>query len=108
MYTLIRLRDGTIMEAVVLANKQSRMRLAVAGRKDAMELQLCGLDWFDERNEPVQFGFLQIGRASCRERGVDLGGRRIIKKRKKKEGNKEHRLHLYDGDSETGQTLGRQ
>jgi len=57
MYTLIRLRDGTIMEAVVLANKQSRMRLAVAGRKDAMELQLCGLDWFDERNEPVQFGF---------------------------------------------------
>jgi hypothetical protein len=58
MYTLIRLRDGTIMEAVVLANKQSRMRLAVAGRKDAMELQLCGLDWFDERNEPVQFGFL--------------------------------------------------
>src|SRR6266850_5882236 len=26
----------------------------------------------------------QIGRASCRERGVDLGGRRIIKKKKKK------------------------
>ena len=25
----------------------------------------------------------QIGRASCRERGVDLGGRRIIKKKKK-------------------------
>src|SRR2546430_17429733 len=24
----------------------------------------------------------QIGRASCRERGVDLGGRRIIKKKK--------------------------
>src|SRR2546429_3549995 len=26
----------------------------------------------------------QIGRASCRERGVDLGGRRIIKKKKKR------------------------
>src|SRR2546422_9411890 len=26
----------------------------------------------------------EIGRASCRERGVDLGGRRIIKKKKKK------------------------
>src|SRR5256885_7779024 len=26
----------------------------------------------------------KIGRASCRERGVDLGGRRIIKKKKKK------------------------
>src|SRR6266480_7143166 len=30
-----------------------------------------------------------IGRASCRERGVDLGGRRIIKK-KKKQKNKSH------------------
>src|SRR2546430_9146863 len=27
----------------------------------------------------------KIGRASCRERGVDLGGRRIIKKKKKVE-----------------------
>src|SRR5256885_16277736 len=27
----------------------------------------------------------QIGRASCREKSVDLGGRRIIKKKKKKE-----------------------
>src|SRR2546425_9989412 len=27
-------------------------------------------------------GVEQIGRASCRERGVDLGGRRIIKKKK--------------------------
>src|SRR5256884_4273229 len=26
---------------------------------------------------------IKIGRASCRERGVDLGGRRIIKKKKK-------------------------
>src|SRR5256885_2976215 len=26
----------------------------------------------------------EIGRASCRERSVDLGGRRIIKKKKKK------------------------
>src|SRR2546422_8398107 len=27
---------------------------------------------------------LEIGRASCRERGVDLGGRRIIKKKKRR------------------------
>src|SRR6266511_5035687 len=27
---------------------------------------------------------VEIGRASCRERGVDLGGRRIIKKKKQK------------------------
>src|SRR2546422_10118089 len=29
----------------------------------------------------------EIGRASCREKSVDLGGRRIIKKKKKEEGN---------------------
>src|SRR5215475_15676261 len=29
----------------------------------------------------------EIGRASCRERSVDLGGRRIIKKKKKKKKN---------------------
>src|SRR5256885_16179104 len=29
-------------------------------------------------------GWFKIGRASCRERGVDLGGRRIIKKKKKR------------------------
>src|SRR3989449_11763673 len=28
---------------------------------------------------------VQIGRASCREKSVDLGGRRIIKKKKNKE-----------------------
>src|SRR5205085_8077678 len=30
----------------------------------------------------------QIGRASCREKSVDLGGRRIIKKKKKKKKKK--------------------
>src|SRR3546814_15671401 len=30
----------------------------------------------------------EIGRASCRERGVDLGGRRLMKKQKKKQQKK--------------------
>src|SRR5690606_40917595 len=34
---------------------------------------------------PTDIEVQQIGRASCRERGVDLGGRRISKKKKKKE-----------------------
>ncbi len=58
MYTLIRLPDGNIVEAVVLARTRSRMRLAAAGYTDVVELRLCGLDWLDEGNEPVQFGFL--------------------------------------------------
>ncbi|MGB7763378.1 MAG: hypothetical protein WBL61_26320 [Bryobacteraceae bacterium] len=58
MYTLIRLHDGRVLEAVVLSNTRSRMRLAAAGLKDAVELRLCGSNWSDERNEPVEFGFL--------------------------------------------------
>jgi len=58
MYTLIRLLDGSVMEAVVLAKTQSRMRLAVAGLNDAVELRHCQMDWLDESNEPVEFGFL--------------------------------------------------
>jgi hypothetical protein len=58
MYTLILLHDGGAAEALVLANTRSWMRLAVAGRKDAVELQLFGLNWFDEHNKPVEFGFM--------------------------------------------------
>lgn len=58
MYTLIRRRDGSVIEAAVLANTRSWMRLAAAGSSDAVELQLRGLDWVDERDEPVQFEFL--------------------------------------------------
>jgi len=58
MYTLILLNDGCAADALVLANTRSRMRLAVAGRKDAVELQLFGPTWYDEHNEPVQFGFM--------------------------------------------------
>src|ERR1039457_7430362 len=35
--------------------------------------------------EPPKNLRIQIGRASCREKSVDLGGRRIIKKKKKKQ-----------------------
>ena len=34
--------------------------------------------------------FIEIGRASCREKSVDLGGRRIIKKKKKKINQNSH------------------
>jgi len=58
MYTLIRLCDGSTVEAFVLAKTQSRMRLAVAGLNDAVELRHCAMDWLDESDEPVEFGFL--------------------------------------------------
>jgi len=58
MQTVIRQRDGSIVEAIVLDITRSRIRLAPVGLDDAIELRRYGLDWLDERNEPVQFGFL--------------------------------------------------
>src|SRR2546422_11748883 len=40
------------------------------------------------RAVPGTWSGTEIGRASCRERGVDLGGRRIIKKKKKRRNSK--------------------
>src|SRR3712207_9030368 len=45
-------------------------------------VRVLGLDPQADRRR-----LLQIGRASCRERGVDLGGRRIIKKKKQDPSN---------------------
>src|SRR3990167_6607354 len=43
------------------------------------EMNLREYEIQNRHNEKVR----EIGRASCRERSVDLGGRRIIKKKKK-------------------------
>src|SRR5450432_4756624 len=56
--------------------------------------------WF-ERLACGFFQLVQIGRASCRERGVDLGGRRIIKKKKKKKKQKRKRRKIINKKKET-------
>src|SRR5256885_7237960 len=49
--------------------------------RDAMEFYFVHVEAEEEHGDNAE---AEIGRASCRERGVDLGGRRIIKKKKKK------------------------
>src|SRR4030066_1737198 len=44
--------------------------------RDRLGVRTAALDRYQRRD-----GFVKIGRASCRERSVDLGGRRIIKKK---------------------------
>lgn len=58
MYTVIRQRDGSLVEAVVLDIRRSRIRLATVGLDDEIQLRRYGLDWLDDRDEPVEFGFL--------------------------------------------------
>src|SRR5208283_5990793 len=63
--------------------------------RDVTGVQTCALpiSWVNgtplgvgtiSRGPPRGAAGAEIGRASCREKSVDLGGRRIIKKKKKK------------------------
>src|SRR2546422_11561447 len=54
----------------------TRHVIAVAGEADAERLNRSILDYIAQKN--------QIGRASCKGKSVDLGGRRIIKKKKRR------------------------
>jgi hypothetical protein len=78
MYLLIRYPVGIIVEAVVLAKGRSRMRAAVAGFPDTIELKRSGAQWFTETGEPIEFDFLMSNAypaenvASSRPAGVVL------------------------------------
>jgi hypothetical protein len=58
MYTLIRFASGVIVEGVVLAKGRNRVRAAVAGFSDTIELRRSGLQWLTATGEPVEFDFL--------------------------------------------------
>src|SRR5256885_6712568 len=79
---LERHEDGAHLAAAADADDM-RIRDIVCGRSRARGApterldEVGGLDPFAERIRR------EIGRASCREKSVDLGGRRIIKKKKK-------------------------
>src|SRR3989454_2820246 len=62
---------GASVKVEVEAIEGCKRRLAVEAPADVVQKE-----W--ER------AYVRIGRASCRERSVDLGGRRIIKKKKKR------------------------
>ncbi|MGA1997698.1 MAG: hypothetical protein ABSH45_18170 [Bryobacteraceae bacterium] len=65
MYLLIRYPIGIIVEALVLAQKRNRMRVAAAGFPDIIELRRSGAQWFAASGQPVEFDFLM----SCSQQG---------------------------------------
>lgn len=56
MYTLLVFPNGRRADAVVLSSEPGRLRLAVAGRSDAVELKEVGGRWLNESGIPVEFG----------------------------------------------------
>ena len=58
MHMLIRYPVGIIVEAVVLAKGKNRLRVAMAGFSDTIELRRSGSRWFAPARQPVEFEFL--------------------------------------------------
>lgn len=56
MYLLLSYLSGVTVEAVILARAKNRMRVAVAGLSDTIELKCSGSQWFADR-QPVVFDF---------------------------------------------------
>ncbi len=56
MFTLLVFPGGRRADAVVLSREAGRMRLAIAGRTDAVELTEAGGRWLTDSGVPVEFG----------------------------------------------------
>jgi hypothetical protein len=67
MYTLIRFSGGVIVEAMVLAAETDRMRMAVAGFADALELNRLNSEWVTEDGQTVELDFLLDAARGARE-----------------------------------------
>jgi hypothetical protein len=62
MYLLIRYPGGIIVEGVMLAKGTNRLRVAVAGFPDTVELKRAGALWSTDGGEQVEFDFLMADR----------------------------------------------
>jgi len=58
MYLLIRYPSDILVEAVALAKGKNRIRVAIAGFPDTLELRRSGEHWFTETGQLVEFEFL--------------------------------------------------
>ena len=58
MYLLIRYPGGVIAEGAVLATGRNRLRVAVAGLPDTIELKRARSGWTAAGRIPVEFDFL--------------------------------------------------
>jgi hypothetical protein len=58
MYLLIRYPGGVIAEGAVLATGRNRLRVAVAGLPDTIELKRAGSGWVAAGHMQVEFDFL--------------------------------------------------
>jgi hypothetical protein len=58
MYMLIRYAGGIIVEGVLLAKGRDRLRVAVSGFPETIELRRTGSTWITSDHVQVEFDFL--------------------------------------------------
>lgn len=54
MYILLRLSNGRLMEGVLLALEENRMRVAVRGNSETIDFQFAGSCWLGDNGDSVQ------------------------------------------------------
>jgi len=77
MYLLIRYPGGVIAEGAVLATGRNRLRVAVAGLPDTIELKRAGSGWVAAGHMQVEFDFLMSDKYqlqnTCQAVGAAIG-----------------------------------
>jgi hypothetical protein len=77
MYTVLIFPGGRRADAVLLSTAEDRLRLAIAGRSDTMELTSVGGRWLSESGTPVEFGAMiamgAAGQKQSRPRVLAVG-----------------------------------
>ena len=58
MYMILRYPFGIVVEGVVLANGKNRMRVAVPGFADVIELERSGANWVSADGQCVELEFM--------------------------------------------------
>ena len=65
MYLLIGYANGSIVEGVVLAKEKDRLRVAVAGFPETIELRRTGAVWSADDGKQVEFYFVMCNKCQA-------------------------------------------
>jgi hypothetical protein len=65
MYLMIRYAGGSIVEGVVLAKGENRLRVAASGFPETIELRCTGAEWSCDDGKQVEFYFVMCDKCQA-------------------------------------------
>jgi hypothetical protein len=63
MHMILRYQDGSRVEALLLSQESDRMRVAIHGRNDTLELRLVRERWVDDDGQKVSIEAIVAARS---------------------------------------------